>query len=208
LKEVVVVVRVSRFVLPPSFHRSLPPPSPFHAHLRVLVDEHERVGHVAVAQVHHAEADPGAALALHGREDGAHLGPDARAGLHAVKALARVEQLVAALRAQQVRVRLVPQAEHAPHDLAPQPQALVHVEELRAVVVRELGARVRRPEVRRAVPAPVVVRRRRRRRRRRRALVAVAAAAPAPDGQREARLDLLCRDGVGVCDEGRRRGYE
>lgn len=41
--------------------------------LSVLVDEHERVGHVPVSQVHDAQADPRAARRLDYSQDSTHL---------------------------------------------------------------------------------------------------------------------------------------
>ena len=44
------------------------------AYLRVLVDEHEGIGHVSVPQVHHGEAHPGPALPLDGMQDAGKVG--------------------------------------------------------------------------------------------------------------------------------------
>ena len=53
------------------------------AHLRVFVDEHERVGHVHVAQVHHGRADPAADARLAPLQDGVHRLADPRRRLQA-----------------------------------------------------------------------------------------------------------------------------
>ena len=50
--------------------------------LRVLVDEDERVGHVAVAQMHDAKADPAAHLGVRLAQNVAHGPRHARAALH------------------------------------------------------------------------------------------------------------------------------
>ena len=57
------------------------------AHLGVLVDEHESVGHVVVAQVHDAAAHPLPQALLAAPQDGAHHLAHPRRLLHPVQAL-------------------------------------------------------------------------------------------------------------------------
>mmetsp|Transcript_826 Transcript_826/g.2277 ORF Transcript_826/g.2277 Transcript_826/m.2277 type:complete len:399 (+) Transcript_826:57-1253(+) len=109
-------------------------------HLCVLVDEEECVGHVPVPQVHHAEAHPAAHFALHLVEDGLHQPRNPRRRLHAVETLSRVAEPVAQRWVQQIFLSSLPEREHAPHDLAPQQQALEHKGVLRPVAVREARA--------------------------------------------------------------------
>ena len=71
--------------------------------LRVLVDEHERVRHVGVAQVDQGRANPAArGLGLHAVQQRVHGLGGLHRRLHALQTLASVTQLVGCVRAQQV----------------------------------------------------------------------------------------------------------
>lgn len=118
-------------------------------YLRVLVDEHEGVGHVVVPQVDDGRADPVAHAALRlvqhllqikGRhyisqsgeaKQGTACSPQhtylhrvegARALLHAVQALARVPEVVAAVLREEVLLGQTPEPEHVVRDLPARPR--------------------------------------------------------------------------------------
>mmetsp|Transcript_9904 Transcript_9904/g.28481 ORF Transcript_9904/g.28481 Transcript_9904/m.28481 type:complete len:435 (-) Transcript_9904:430-1734(-) len=87
--------------------------------------------------MHHARPDPVPHLLLGRVQDVAHGLGDPRRLLHALQALARVAELVAVVRVQQVLLAQAPEAEHVVRDLAPEGERLQHEVVLLLVAVRE-----------------------------------------------------------------------
>mmetsp|Transcript_5681 Transcript_5681/g.21433 ORF Transcript_5681/g.21433 Transcript_5681/m.21433 type:complete len:325 (+) Transcript_5681:30-1004(+) len=106
-------------------------------HLGVLVDEHEGVGDVVVAEVHHAAAHPVTELGLAPREHLVDRLVRLRRRLHAIQTLARVGQLIIPPLSQQVALGEVPELEHVVAHLPPQHHRLHDVRVLALVVVRQ-----------------------------------------------------------------------
>mmetsp|Transcript_111063 Transcript_111063/g.308757 ORF Transcript_111063/g.308757 Transcript_111063/m.308757 type:complete len:288 (+) Transcript_111063:261-1124(+) len=108
--------------------------------LDVLVNEHQGVRDVVVAQVDGARPDPSSDFPLHLREDLLHRDDAPGRLLHALQPLPRVRQGVGVLLVQKVLLRQVPQLEHVVQHLSPQRHRLQHEGVLALVRVREPSA--------------------------------------------------------------------
>mmetsp|Transcript_11031 Transcript_11031/g.35107 ORF Transcript_11031/g.35107 Transcript_11031/m.35107 type:complete len:280 (+) Transcript_11031:1034-1873(+) len=111
-------------------------------HLRVLVDEDQRVWNVVVPEVDDRAADPVVRLGMHAAQDAMHRVTHQRRPLLTIEALACVCEAIHVPRRQDVQLGHEPELVEIVDDVAPQDEGLVDVQVLPRMAVREPRAAV------------------------------------------------------------------